>query len=61
MIAEQLMYCVGARIVVEIFWQLFENIHYVNHIVIPPPGWKLEVLKILLTAMIAAPVVGSMH
>jgi hypothetical protein len=35
--------------------------HYrLNHIRLPEPGWKLEAVKIVLTATIISPVIGFM-
>lgn len=30
-----------------------------NHIVIPPPGWKLEALELIITVVIASPIFAA--
>lgn len=61
MIALQFITVLGIRVMVSMLFQLLE-IHYtLNHIQLPRPGWKLETVKIVLTAVIAVPVISRMH
>lgn len=51
---------VGIRIMVSMLFILLDTHFVLNHIELPRPGWKLEALKVLVTLVIAMPVLARM-
>lgn len=48
------------RILVDWLLLITRDIMMLNHFRLPPPGGQLELLKILMTLVIAGPIVGLM-
>lgn len=47
------------RFMVGLILDALQRILYLNHIVLPPPGWKLQAMEIIITVVIITPIFGT--
>ena len=47
------------RLLVGMTLDTLQHILWLNHIVLPPPGWKLQAIEIILTVVIITPIYGT--
>lgn len=59
MIISLLLIAAMARFMVGMMLDTLQHILYLNHIVLPPPGWKLQVVEIIITVVIITPIYGT--
>lgn len=48
-----------ARFMVGLMLDTLQRVLYLNHIVLPPPGWKLQAVEIIITVVIITPIFGT--
>lgn len=48
------------RYMVDLLFIVLRHNLWLNHIQLPPPGWELDVIKFVLTLMVAGPIIGVM-
>lgn len=47
------------RFMVGLILDALQRILYLNHIVLPPPGWKLQAVEIIITVVTITPIFGT--
>ncbi len=47
------------RVMVGMMLDTLQRVLYLNHIVLPAPGWKLQAIEITLTVVIITPIFGT--
>jgi hypothetical protein len=61
MLLAYLVIATMVRLMVNMILYSMLDIFRLNHIVLPPPGWKLEAIKIIFTVMLLTPIFGTME